>query len=69
MVSIEKKKYKQLRAENGEKLFTVAASYSVLSIILSVIGIRIKQNFKGFPLKVPQMQKTENPCRSSELQK
>ncbi len=32
-------------------------------------GIEIKQNFKSFPPKVPQMQPIENPWRLPKLQK
>ncbi len=50
MVAI-KKKHAIESVENGEKLFTITASYSVFWVILLVIGIEIKQNFKSFSQK------------------
>ncbi len=70
LVSIKKKKMsKQLKELKMEKNSLLLLLCMVFRVILSINGIKIKQNFKSFSLKVPQMQLMETPRRSPRLKK
>ncbi len=63
------KKSKQFKDLKMQKDSLLLLLHKVFRVILSMIGVEVKQNLKSFSPKVPQMQQIENPRRSLKLQK